>query len=422
MKIYQTINNPIEKYEILTSIGQGAYSCVYSVRCKQTYKIYAMKKYTALFSNIVDTKNIIKELVLCRLLKSDCIPLVKEVFVNADELSDKFPFINTVYLVFEKCDFDLRRLMRNTSINLLNLKLILFQLVRSVKALHNQGICHRDIKPENILIIIESSIIKITDFNHSKIITNIATNYSTNFFNKSISHHIDNKQNTHIIGTRYYRAPELLLMESYNTKVDVWALGCVFLELIAAYSNKKSEPFFEGKSCELFSPTEKENIDPNSFGKRLISKDDQIIVILDGLGRQKPTVFDFIEKKRVRDVLREYNKKMCGEMAKLECFIEKMIGDERLADLLRCMLVFNPNSRFDIDKCYNHKYFDSIRDGFITLPELSPLKFDFDIECSRNLFNIEKQLLILLNELNSYNKLVAFDKVGAKKFDREFCM
>ena len=28
-----------------------------------------------------------------------------------------------------------------------------------------------------------------------------------------------------------YRAPELLLDYKYNTKVDIWALGCIFFEL-----------------------------------------------------------------------------------------------------------------------------------------------------------------------------------------------
>ena len=38
---------------------------------------------------------------------------------------------------------------------------------------------------------------------------------------------------TEYVGTRWYKAPEQLLRASnYSRKVDVWALGCVFAEMI----------------------------------------------------------------------------------------------------------------------------------------------------------------------------------------------
>lgn len=38
---------------------------------------------------------------------------------------------------------------------------------------------------------------------------------------------------TDYVATRWYRAPELLVGDtSYSTPVDVWAIGCVFAELI----------------------------------------------------------------------------------------------------------------------------------------------------------------------------------------------
>lgn len=38
---------------------------------------------------------------------------------------------------------------------------------------------------------------------------------------------------TDYVATRWYRAPELLVgSEKYDYKVDVWAIGCVFAEMI----------------------------------------------------------------------------------------------------------------------------------------------------------------------------------------------
>ena len=41
------------------------------------------------------------------------------------------------------------------------------------------------------------------------------------------------EQFTDYVGTRWYRAPELLVGDTqYSPKVDVWAIGCVFVELV----------------------------------------------------------------------------------------------------------------------------------------------------------------------------------------------
>jgi cyclin-dependent kinase-like len=37
---------------------------------------------------------------------------------------------------------------------------------------------------------------------------------------------------TDYVATRWYRAPELLVGASYSKEVDMWALGCIFGELI----------------------------------------------------------------------------------------------------------------------------------------------------------------------------------------------
>jgi len=36
---------------------------------------------------------------------------------------------------------------------------------------------------------------------------------------------------SHVV-TRWYRAPEILLKQNYDTKVDLWATGCIMAELM----------------------------------------------------------------------------------------------------------------------------------------------------------------------------------------------
>ena len=38
------------------------------------------------------------------------------------------------------------------------------------------------------------------------------------------------------VGTRWYRAPEIILLNPhYDTKVDIWSLGCIFAELLCKF-------------------------------------------------------------------------------------------------------------------------------------------------------------------------------------------
>ena len=50
----------------------------------------------------------------------------------------------------------------------------------------------------------------------------------------------ESTQSLNYIGTRSFRAPELLLGNRYyNTKIDIWSAGVVFLKLILKYLHKK---------------------------------------------------------------------------------------------------------------------------------------------------------------------------------------
>lgn len=85
------------------------------------------------------------------------------------------------------------------------------------------------------------------------------------------------RQLTGHVVTRWYRAPELILLEKdYGPAIDMWSVGCIFGELLgmmkmsaATYMDRR--PLFPGKSCFPLSPDRHARIQANGFP---VAKDD----------------------------------------------------------------------------------------------------------------------------------------------------
>lgn len=113
---------------------------------------------------------------------------------------------------------------RGKFIPLATIKSIMKQLLEGLAFVHSKNICHRDLKPDNVLLD-EDMNVKICDFGSSKVLDG------------------KSKKNIPHIVSRYYRAPELMLGHTdYSTPVDMWATGCIFVEMFTL------DPLFPGKN------------------------------------------------------------------------------------------------------------------------------------------------------------------------------
>src|ERR1700735_1248229 len=84
---------------------------------------------------------------------------------------------------------------------MLQIKLYMYQLLRSLAYIHSVGICHRDIKPQNLLLNPSTGALKLCDFGSAKILVAGAPHVS-------------------YICSRYYRAPELIFgATNYTTNI-----------------------------------------------------------------------------------------------------------------------------------------------------------------------------------------------------------
>lgn len=127
-------------------IGKGAYGEVSRVRHRETGKIYAMKKYSKIFSNRILALRTLRELSILRRIRH---PKIIKIF---DILPPPTPHYDELYIILEYLPFDLRRLTtKNKYLTDDQVVKVTYQLLVVLKYLSSIKILHRDLKPENIL-------------------------------------------------------------------------------------------------------------------------------------------------------------------------------------------------------------------------------------------------------------------------------
>lgn len=150
----------------------------------------------------------------------------------------------------------------------------------------------------------------------------------------------------HVV-TRWYRAPELILLEKdYGQAVDMWSVGCIFGELLgmmkesaATYLDRK--PLFTGTSCYPLSPDRHAKESKSGFKN---TTEDQLLKIFDLIGTPNEEDISFVTDNVAMDYLKTFKKKPGADLA------AKFPGaTENGLDLLRRMLCFNPFFRLTVD-------------------------------------------------------------------------
>jgi len=229
----------MQRYEVLTLIGEGAYGSVYKARRKcnsETVAINKFKDNTDKTNNHDIKRTIIREIKMLRKLQN---------FEYVVQLQDQYKRRGRIHLVFEYIDQSLLNLLEANPAGLSDkvVNNLLVQLLNAIEWCHENNVIHRDIKPENLLVDSSTNNLKLSDFG-------FARNMQKD----------DEEPVTAYVATRWYRAPELLVgTNRHTTAVDIWPVGCIWVEMCS------SEPLFPGDS-EI----------------------DQIYIIQEGLGHPLP--------------------------------------------------------------------------------------------------------------------------------------
>jgi len=385
-------------YQLIEQIGYGAYATVFKAIHKPSNTEVAIKKQVNIFDDLVNCKKILRELKLLRLL--DHTNIVKLLDVRIDETDSKF---NSVSLILELGECDMKEVIESAhDLKPVSIKNAMYDILLGLKYMHSAGVIHRDLKPANILIFNNESV-KLCDFGLARCIKSSNTDKemvinspvgesscktSSSYyplpmddivsgpanFTEDSKKSVDSegevvsilrpkkKFTSHVV-TRWYRAPEVILMEGdYNAGVDMWALGCIFGELLALLEGNNAinrMALFPGTSCYPLSPSSRK------------AEGDQLEVILEFLGSNAD--YEFVSDSGKLKALSHFTQ---GKGRSFESIYPAAGKDE--LDLLKRLLAFNPLKRLTVDECLGHPYFDEVRDKKREVSVKEYLELDFE--------------------------------------------
>jgi len=204
----------MHRYETLKTLGDGTYGSVLLGKAHDTGEPVAIKKMKRKYYSWDECINLREVKSLRKLSHTNLIKLKEVIREN-----------NQLFFVFEYMKENLYQLMKNREklFPETTVRNIIYQILQGLAFMHKTGYFHRDMKPENLLCS-GPEIVKIADFGLVREIRS-------------------RPPYTDYVSTRWYRAPEVLLRStSYNSPIDMFAMGCIMAELYTL------RPLFPGSS------------------------------------------------------------------------------------------------------------------------------------------------------------------------------
>ena len=211
----------MDGFKILSKVGEGSYSTVLKVQRIEDGNIYALKRVKFKKLSDKEKQNALNEIRILASIKDKNVISYKEAFFDEKDSS-----LGIVMEYADKGDLFQVITERKKTKNYFDEQEIwktFVQLLKGLKSLHDLNILHRDIKSANVFLF-EGGICKLGDLNVSKVARK-GLGYTQT-------------------GTPYYASPEVWEEQPYDSKSDVWSLGCVIYEMATL------RPPFQAQSME----------------------------------------------------------------------------------------------------------------------------------------------------------------------------
>lgn len=203
--------NSTKNYEIFKQIGEGSYAKVYKAVRLSDNAVVAIKVVNITKMDKIMINSTLNEIRLLHSVNNEHVVGYFEAFLDSSE--------SNLWIVMEfmgggdlACAIKLAK-KENRTFPERVIWIYLIQLLRGLASLNTFKIIHRDIKPANIFVTADHTHVKIGDLNVSKVVENDLTRTQ--------------------IGTPSYLAPEIWEGRAYDSRCDIYSLGCCIYEMAA---------------------------------------------------------------------------------------------------------------------------------------------------------------------------------------------
>ena len=385
----------LKNYNIISELGRGSYSIVWLGYDIQNEKFKALK-----VQNPDDYKDGLSEIkVLKSLPDNENLLKLNEYFVK------KIGSSNFLCSSYDLCCGNLDSIIRKGEykggLDLKTAKNIFTQLINGLSLIHRRNLIHCDIKTDNILLkgnnnrdkyIIElyknlnfnqkyldakkkywtdlgkdvSKIkkmkseqkLKIRKIVHSAILAQIEEEVNNNQFkdycfdkcymeppNITIADFgatcTEDEFYTEDFGTRYYRAPEVILCGETTDKVDIWAAGCILYELITGEllfdpdkdKNKSRDYYHLLEMSKVSGRFQKKFLKSTKYWRSFFEKDGDLKDTEFREYYDWDELFEKIEDDKERSMVIDLVKKMLSLFPKNRPSAEEILKHEWLKDV-----------------------------------------------------------------------------------------
>ena len=202
----------VGEFEIVRPIGRGGMGVVYLATDRRLHRNVALKSLPALLSANPELRERLKREARAAATIAD--PAVATVY-SLEEVDGH------LLLASEFLDGrTLRTLIDEGPVDVTTARAIALQVARGLRAAHDAGVIHRDLKPENI-VVGPGGTAKIVDFGIAWLESPGGT------------HHTKLTRDGAMIGTPAYMAPEQLVGQTPDARVDIFAAGVILAEMLS---------------------------------------------------------------------------------------------------------------------------------------------------------------------------------------------
>jgi len=266
LNIHDFINykdSPKDIFKIEDDIGEGAASVVYLARDIRTDQKVAVKT-----MSIKDDEmsSLATEIYIMKTSKHN----------NIIQYIDSYSWGNKIWVVMEYMDrgclADVLEYHNKFPLTELQIRYVVWNVLKGLSYFHELHRIHRDIKSDNILLN-SSGKVKIGDFGFAAQLTFARRKRKT------------------AGGTPYWMAPEVIRSKKYDQKVDVWSVGIMLMEMCEGLPPYIDLPELKA----LFMITHKGAPDLRQPEKWSVSFRESLSLCLKNKPSQRPTVKELLQ-------------------------------------------------------------------------------------------------------------------------------